>query len=87
VPRLFGDQVENDQAKIAMREEPAEPGLSAVTVPPASELMIILVAVFPAGKPPVVVTVRVSMMHGIPSEFRHSGETDITRISPGKGCV
>jgi hypothetical protein len=62
VPRFFDDEMENDQAKVAVREEPAEPGTAAVTVPPVSELSI-LVAVFPAGKTLIVVTVRVFVMH------------------------
>jgi len=54
--------MENDQAKIAMREEAAEPGTAAVTMPPVPELWI-LVAVFPAGKTQMAVTMRMSVVH------------------------
>jgi hypothetical protein len=54
--------MKNDQAQVAVREEPAKCGSAAVTVPPVSELWI-LVAVFPAGKTLIVITGRVSVMH------------------------
>jgi hypothetical protein len=63
VSRPFGDEMKNDQAQIAVGEEAAERRSAAATVPPVSELWI-LVAVFPAGETLIVVTGRVSMMHG-----------------------
>src|ERR1700751_870801 len=48
VPRLFRDEMENDQAKVAMREEAPEPGSAALTMPSVSELGG-LVTIFPGG--------------------------------------
>jgi hypothetical protein len=62
VPRLLGDEMENDQAKITMGEEATEAGSAAVTVPSMFELRIV-VAVPPVGKPLVVVLGRMSMVH------------------------
>ena len=60
VPRFLGDEMENDQAKVAMSEEAPEPGSAAV--PSVSELMV-LVAMFSARKSLIVFTVGVSMVH------------------------
>jgi hypothetical protein len=60
VPRFFGDEMENDETKVAMSEEPPEPGSAAV--PSVSELMV-LVAMFSARKSLIVFTVGVSMVH------------------------
>jgi hypothetical protein len=54
--------MENDQAKVAVREEPAEPGTAGVIFLPVSELGI-LVAEFPAGKTLIGATARVSVVH------------------------
>jgi hypothetical protein len=54
--------MENDQAKVAMREEAPEPGSAALTMPSVSELGG-LVTMFPAGETPIVVMVRVSVRH------------------------
>jgi hypothetical protein len=54
--------MENDQAKVAMREEPAEPRSAAMTMPAMAERSIIMAA-FAAGKTPVAVVVGVTMVH------------------------
>ena len=56
VARLFGDEMENDQTKVAVREEPAEPGSAAMTMPSVTERSIVM-AVFAAGETPVAVVV------------------------------
>ena len=58
--RLLGDEMENDQAQVAVREEAAKPG--SVAMPSVTERRIVM-AVFAAGKTPVAVMVRVTMMH------------------------
>jgi hypothetical protein len=45
-----------------VREEPAEPGSAAMTMPSVTERSIV-VAVFAAGETPVAVVVRVTRVH------------------------
>jgi hypothetical protein len=54
VPWFLSDEMKDDQAKVAMREEAAKPGSAAAIMPSVSELRVV-VAVFPAGEAPVVV--------------------------------
>ena len=60
MPRFLGDEMENDQAKVAMSEEAPEPGSAAV--PSVSEQMV-LMTMFSARKSLIVFTVGVSMVH------------------------
>ncbi|HEY2616321.1 MAG TPA: hypothetical protein VGI78_03185 [Acetobacteraceae bacterium] len=62
VPWFLGDEVENDQAKVAMSEEAAKSGSAAAVMPSVTGLGVV-VAVFPAGEAPVVVVMGVSMGH------------------------
>ena len=60
--RLLGDEMENDQAKVAMGEETPEPRSAAMTMPSVTERSIIM-TVFATGKTPVAVVVRMTMVH------------------------
>jgi hypothetical protein len=62
VPWLFGDEMQDDQAKVAVREEPTEPG-SATPTMRAVFGPGILVSIFAAFKALAVVSARVSMVH------------------------
>jgi hypothetical protein len=54
--------MENDQTKVAVCEEAAEPRSAAMTMPAVAEGSIIM-AVFAPGKPPVAVVGGVTMVH------------------------
>src|SRR4029077_12279953 len=51
MPRLLGDQIENDQPQIAMGEEPAKPAPASPAMPVAAELPAFPLA---ADKAPVI---------------------------------
>ena len=49
VARFFGDEMENDQTKVAMSEEAAKSGPAAMTTPSVAERSIIVAVFAPLG--------------------------------------
>ena len=60
LPGLFRDQMEDDEAQIAVGEEAAQAGPSASAV---ASMVQLVVGMVPAGEAPLVLVVRVSVRH------------------------
>ena len=81
VPGLLGDQVEDDQAQVAMGEEAAEPASAAQPVVPKMAEMWAVLAVFVAAVATAVVVTECRWNMGSPN--RHNVLSDISEYAQG----
>src|SRR5580704_11627000 len=71
VPRLLGDEVQDNQAKIAVGEEAAEASSSSLSLVPVMTDVDTVLGVLFAAEAAAVIAVGMSMQLDSPSVFRH----------------
>ena len=62
MPRLLGDELEDDEAEVAMGEEPAEPGSAAGSLMPAAMMAGAVDPGLAAGEATAMAIMRVRSM-------------------------